>query len=222
MKKVSVILVAAGEGKRFGSLKQFSLLKGKSVLDWSLDIFDNHEAVKEIILVIKGANQKEKLFAKYKKITSIVEGGEQRQDSVKKGFDQICPQEEGIVLVHDAVRPLVGKDIISAVIRATFEKGAVIPAIPVEDTIKVVNKSEIQKTLKGTNLFKAQTPQGFSYFILKKAFEKALREKPYYATDEATLVEKAGEKVHIIEGSPRNIKITTLEDLEIAEALIEN
>ena len=220
MSRVSVIIVAAGEGKRFGSQKQYSLLKGKPVLDWSIQRFENHEAVNEIILVLKGADQKERLYSGYKKIARIVEGGEKRQDSVVNGFSKIDPEKVGIVLVHDAVRPLVGKDIISEVIKVASEKGAAIPVVPVEDTLKEVKQEEILITLKRTGLFRAQTPQGFSYSILKEALEKA-RKDDYYGTDEGSLVERIGKDVYAVEGSLKNIKITSLEDLEIAEALLE-
>lgn len=221
MERVTAIIVAAGEGKRFGSPKQFSILKGKPVLEWSLAIFETHEEVDEIILVLKGVDQKTGLFNSYRKIVGMVEGGEKRQDSVIKGFNRIDPEKGGIVLVHDGVRPLVQKDLISRVIKATSEKGAAIPAIPIEDTVKEVEGQEVLRTMDRERLFRVQTPQGFFYSILKEALEKT-REKQYYITDEASLVERTGNKVFVVQGDPKNIKITTPEDLRVAEVLFED
>ncbi|MFQ6069540.1 MAG: 2-C-methyl-D-erythritol 4-phosphate cytidylyltransferase [Candidatus Aminicenantales bacterium] len=220
MKRTSVIIVAAGEGKRFGSLKQFSLLKGKPVLDWTLDKFEHHERIEEIVLVLKNAEQKKRQYLKYTKISGIVEGGEKRQDSVMNGFDVVSLGKAEIVLVHDAVRPLVTKDIISGVIEVASEKGAAIPVLPVDDTVKQVSEGKVMRTIMRRNLFRVQTPQGFSYTLLRKALKKA-KEAGFYGTDEASLVERIGGKVYTVEGSRWNLKITTLEDLEVAEALIE-
>jgi len=151
----------------------------------------------------------------------VVEGGEERQDSVLNGFKMINPKKAGIVLVHDGVRPLVSKDLITRVIEVAFKKGAVIPALPLEDTVKEVTGKQVLRTLERQELFKIQTPQGFSYSILKKALDKAQAEG-YYGTDEAVLVERIGEKVAVVPGDPRNIKITVPEDLKIVEAYLED
>jgi len=221
MERVSAIIVAAGKGARFGSPKQLSMLKGKSVLDWTLEKFESHEAVDEIILVLRKEQEKRGSLAHYKKITAVVEGGEERQDSVLNGFKMINPKKAGIVLVHDGVRPLVSKDLITRVIEVAFKKGAVIPALPLEDTVKEVTGKQVLRTLERQELFKIQTPQGFSYSILKKALDKAQAEG-YYGTDEAVLVERIGEKVAVVPGDPRNIKITVPEDLKIVEAYLED
>lgn len=221
MKRVSAIIVAAGGGERFGSPKQLSLLKGKTILDWSLEKFETHEAVDEIVLVIRKEQGEEKSPAHYKKIVAVVEGGEERQDSVLNGFKMIDPKKAGIVLVHDGVRPLVSQDLISRVIAATSQKGAAVPALPIEDTVKEVAGEEVLRTLERKELFRIQTPQGFSYSILKKALDKALKEG-YYGTDEASLVERLGKKVYIVQGDPKNVKITVPEDLRAAEAFLED
>lgn len=221
MKKVSAVVVAAGEGKRFGAPKQFSLLKGKPVLDWSLEKFENHESVDEIILVLKDEARREKILARYKKIAAVVEGGERRQDSVFKGFSLIDPRKAGIVLVHDAARPLVDTGLISRVIEAALEKGAAIPALPLKDTVKEITGQEVCRTLERERLFKVQTPQGFSYSILKEALEKAQQEN-YYGTDEAALVERMGKRVYVVQGNPKNIKITVPEDIKLAEVFLED
>ncbi len=219
MERVSVIIVAAGRGDRFGSPKQLSLLKGKTVLDWSLEKFESHQAVDEIVLVLDEEQQKEKILGQYKKILAVVKGGEKRQDSVLNGFKRIDPEKAGIVLVHDGVRPLVSPALIDRVIEAALEKGAAIPALPLEDTVKEVTGEEIFRTIERQELCRAQTPQGFSYSVLKKALDKA-KEEGYYGTDEASLVERSGEKVYVVPGDPVNIKITVPEDLRVAEAFL--
>jgi 2-C-methyl-D-erythritol 4-phosphate cytidylyltransferase len=219
MKKVSAIIVAAGEGKRFGSAKQFALLKGKPVLDRTLETFEEHMKVTEVILVVREDWLREKYLNRYKKLVAVVRGGERRQDSVMVGFNQLKPDQSGIVLVHDGVRPLVGKDLISRVIEAAEQKGAAIPALSLEETIKRVEEGRVVRTLDRLTLFKVQTPQGFFYTTLERALRKA-KEDSFYGTDEASLVERIGEKVYIVEGDTQNIKITGPEDIHIAEALL--
>ncbi|NQT80540.1 MAG: 2-C-methyl-D-erythritol 4-phosphate cytidylyltransferase [Candidatus Aminicenantes bacterium] len=221
MNRVSVIVVAAGEGKRFGFAKQFALIKEKSVLDWCLEKFEVHEQVTDIILVLKEKTKEERFLKRYRKIAAVARGGRKRQDSVLSGFNQINPKKTEIVLVHDGVRPLVEEDLISRVIEATRTKGAVVPAIPVKDTIKLVEGQEVSRTLDRDKLFRIQTPQGFLYSILKKALNKA-KEENFYGNDEASLVERVGETVSIIQGDSKNIKITTPEDLKILEAFYES
>lgn len=221
MNRVSVIVVAAGEGKRFGFAKQFALIKEKSVLDWCLEKFEAHKQVTDIILVLKEKTKKERFLKRYRKIAAVARGGRKRQDSVMSGFNQINPKKTEIVLVHDGVRPLVEEDLISRVIEAVRTKGAVVPAIPVKDTIKVVEGHKVSRTLDREKLFRIQTPQGFLYSILKKALYKA-KEENFYGNDEASLVERVGETVSIVQGDSKNIKITTPEDLRILEAFYES
>ncbi len=219
MKRVSVIVVAAGEGKRFGGAKPYSLLKGKPILEWSLDTFEAHENVDEVILVLRDDSRKKDFSARYTKIVSVARGGEKRQDSVLSGFRQIDPTKAEIVLVHDGVRPLVSSELIGRIIKAVQEKGAVVPVIPLKDTVKRVDGQEVKKTLEREKLFRVQTPQGFDYSVLKAAFDQAAKED-FYGTDEAVLVERTGKKVYVVQGDPRNIKITTPEDIKIAEAFL--
>ena len=219
MKKVTVIVVAAGEGRRFGFAKQFALLKGKPVLDWCLDTFEAHKKVKEVVLVLKDDSVKQGYLERYGKIVAVTRGGEKRQDSVLSGFRQINPEKAGIVLVHDGARSLVSENLINRVIQATLEKGAVVPAVPVKDTIKFVEGKEVSQTLEREKLFRIQTPQGFFYHVLKTALDKA-QEDRFYGTDEASLVERTGERVCVVEGDPKNIKITTPDDLSIAEVYL--
>jgi 2-C-methyl-D-erythritol 4-phosphate cytidylyltransferase len=219
MKKVSAVIVAAGEGKRFGSAKQFALLRGKPVLDWSLETFNDHPGVDEIILVVPDVRSKKSYPARYRKIAAVVKGGQRRQDSVSLGFRTIDPRRAGIVLVHDGARPLAGRNLIKRVIEQTRKKGAVVPGLVLDETIKEAASGEVLETLDRTRLFRVQTPQGFFYPLLARALEKASADH-FYGTDEAALVERLGERVFIIDGDPRNIKITAPLDLKMAEALL--
>jgi 2-C-methyl-D-erythritol 4-phosphate cytidylyltransferase len=221
MKRVSVIVVAAGEGKRFGFSKQFALLKGKSVLDWSLEAFESHKDVSEVILVLKDDSKNTDYIERFRKIASIAKGGEKRQDSVLSGFHEIDPEKARIVLVHDGVRPLVSKELIDRVIEAAQEKKAVVPAVPLKDTVKLVDEQVVTRTLDRDKLFLIQTPQGFLYSTLKAAMDES-RKDDFYGTDEASLVERIGKKVTVVPGDPKNIKITTPEDMKIAEAFLED
>ena len=221
MSKVSAIIVAAGVGKRFGSAKQFALLRGKSVLDWSVEAFAAHAEVDEIVLVLPA----EEGGARYKKrggkVLAVVRGGERRQDSVVRGFERLNSGPADIVLVHDGVRPLVGQEVITRVIAKARECGAAIAAIPVEDTIKEAAGGVVVRTLDRENLQRVQTPQAFTLEVLDRALRKA-REDGFYGTDEAALVERAGHPVTVVLGDRRNIKITTAADLKIAEAFLED
>lgn len=223
MKRASVIaiIVAAGAGRRFGFSKQFALLRERPILERCLDKFEAHEQIKEIVLVLKDETQKEMLFRRYRKIRAVAKGGKKRQDSVLAGFSQIDPERAEIVLVHDGVRPLVESDLISRVIDRTLERGAAVPVIPVEDTIKLIEDKQVRQTLDRSRLFRVQTPQGFSYSVLREALDSA-REAGFYGTDEAALVERIGKEVSVVRGDPRNIKITTPLDLRLAEALLED
>jgi 2-C-methyl-D-erythritol 4-phosphate cytidylyltransferase len=221
MKRVSVIVVAAGEGRRFGGAKPYALLKGKPLLEWSLEAFETHEDVAEVILVLRDDFREKDYSQRFTKIVSVARGGEKRQDSVLSGFRQIDSTKAEIVLVHDGVRPLVSRELISRIIAAVQEKEAVVPAIPLKDTVKRVDGQEVKQTLEREKLFRVQTPQGFFYSVLKAAFEHAGKED-FYGTDEAALVEKTGKKVYVVQGDPKNIKITTPEDIQIAEAFIED
>jgi 2-C-methyl-D-erythritol 4-phosphate cytidylyltransferase len=221
MDRVTAIIVAAGEGKRFGLAKQFAPLKGKSVLDWCLEKFEKHPGIDNIVLVIGEPHPSQEYARKYKKITSVTEGGERRQDSVYAGLGCVDEKITRIVLIHDGARPLVGEDLIKRTIEAAGKKEAVVPVIPLDDTIKRVEGERIIQTEDRTHLYRSQTPQGFSCSLLKEAFISARRDG-FYGTDEASLVERVGKKVFVIQGDPKNIKITTQDDLRVAEVLIED
>jgi 2-C-methyl-D-erythritol 4-phosphate cytidylyltransferase len=160
-------------------------------------------------------------LGKYAKIAAIAKGGERRQDSVYSGLSCLDTRETGIVLVHDGARPLVGKDLIRRIVDTAKSREAVIPVLPMEETIKRVAEKKVLRTEERGHLFRVQTPQGFSFSLLWEAHARA-REDRFDGTDEAALVERLGKDVFVIPGERRNLKITTQEDMKIAEALIED
>jgi 2-C-methyl-D-erythritol 4-phosphate cytidylyltransferase len=219
MTGVCAIIVAAGEGRRFGSAKQFAALKGRPLLDWTLDAFETHPEVGEIVLVLPDEKAGAGFIERHPKITAVVRGGRRRQDSVRRGFARVRAGADKVVLVHDGVRPLVSREVISRVIREAGRRGAAVPVVPVEDTIKETVRGKVIRTVDRAHLYRVQTPQGFLYAVLEKALRRASLEKST-ATDEAALAERAGAEVRAVEGDPRNIKVTTPSDLKLAEALL--
>lgn len=183
--------------------------------------FNSHVQVADIVLVLASDIKKEEYIRRFPKISAVVVGGGHRQDSVVAGFNQVDPLKTSFVLIHDGVRPLADHALLSRVIAATKENGVAVPAIAIEDTVKAVEGEKVIKTVDRTKLRRVQTPQGFSYPILKAALDQA-REDNYLGTDEAALVERIGREVVIVEGDPRNIKITTPEDIQIAEVYLED
>jgi len=220
MSRTSAIIVAAGTGKRFGEPKQFAYLRGKPVLEWTLERFEAHAEVNALVLVLPDEEDLKHYRMRYPKIVDIVRGGERRQDSVWQGFRLISPSAPEVVLVHDGARPLVSADLISRVIAAALADGAAVPVLPLEETIKEVREGRIAGTVDRTFLARAQTPQGFRYDVLKKVLDAARRDR-FYGTDEAALAERVGIRVTAVPGDPRNIKITTPVDIKISEALLD-
>lgn len=223
---ISVIMPAAGLSLRMGAniRKPFIMIGGKPIFFYTLEKFSKLERVKEIILVV---NEKDRSTVvetwsdelKAYKVTNIVTGGERRQDSIHNGLSHLDP-DTNFVLVHDAVRPLIKSDEIEAVIKTTEEKGAAILSSPMKLTVKQVDSNlEIIKTVPRHDLWMAQTPQGFKRDMLVNAYDK-IKDANEEFTDDAEVVEKAGYTVGIVSGSYDNIKITTREDLKIAESLL--
>jgi len=220
MRRVAALVVAAGRGRRFGSLKQFAPLGGKPVLAWSLEAFESDRSVAEIVLVLPDKRLGGQFTAVFRKITAVVKGGPERQDSVAEGFRRIDPRAVDLVLVHDGARPLVSRELIHRIIEKAEARGAAIPVISIEDTLKEIARGKIVRTLDRTNLVRVQTPQGFAYELLKKALFRAERDR-FYGTDEAALVERLGIGIFAVAGDPKNIKITTPHDLKMAEAILD-
>lgn len=230
--EVIAIVPAAGIGKRFGTgtHKQFETLQGKPVLIWPLEIFQSIQSIQEIIPVLAhdDMEQGREIFARYRitKIKKIAPGGKERQDSVWNGL-KLVGDKQSIILIHDGVRPLIEKHLVESLIQEMLgnlpETGrcdGIVPGVPPKDTVKEASGRIVKKTLKRNMLWAIQTPQIFPYKIIYNAYEKAIQEG-YYSTDDAALVEKYKGKVCIGPGSYRNIKITTPEDLKIAELLMK-
>ena len=224
--RVVAVIPAGGTGARLGASvpKQFLPLGGVPMLLHSLRAFDRAPSVDAVILVVPHEERRRALtdvIERYnvKKVQKVVAGGETRQQSVHNGLKEIGPDVE-IVVVHDAVRPFVTEDLIEQSIEAARKGGAVIVAVPMKDTPKQAGPGrQVQRTLDRDDLWLAQTPQTFRRDLLLEAYEKAAVER-LQATDDAALVERLGHKVGIVAGTWENIKITTPEDLVIAEAIL--
>jgi len=217
---VGVVIVAAGRGTRMGTLesKQFLMLQDKPIVVHTIEAFQSHERITEIVLVT-GAEDIERCrgwIEKYKldKVIQVIAGGTERQYSVYRGLKELSTQW---VMVHDGVRPFVEEGHIEACYQCAKLKGASVLAVPVKDTIKQVNgEGIVVSTPDRRSLWAIQTPQTFRLSELKAAYERADREG-YLGTDDASLAERAGIEVSVVEGSYSNIKITTPEDLDFAE-----
>lgn len=219
------IIAAAGAGTRMASdrPKQFLLLAGTPVIFHTLKVFEQCDSIDEVIVVLPAEESAGflSLAGKFgvRKLARVVPGGITRADSVKRGLTAIRSATAEIVAVHDGVRPFVTVEEIDATVAAAKSEGAAILVAPVTDTIKQVGDEAVVKTLDRGALRRALTPQCFRYELLREAYSHADVNDPSL-TDESALVEQLGKRVSIVEGSARNIKITTAEDLAIAEAIL--
>jgi len=220
---VTAIIAAGGHGARFGGdlPKQLIALAGRPILQRSVDAFVQHDRITDLVVSLPAglaANVPAYLRSSSKPI-QVVEGGDRRQDSVARAFARLASDVD-IVVVHDAVRPLVTAVLIDQTVDAAIAHGAAIAALPATDTVKRSNeRGFIVETLPRSGIFLAQTPQAFRIGILREA----LTSDPSTAdaTDESALVERAGYAVRVVAGDPRNVKITTADDLELAERLLK-
>ena len=214
------IIVAAGSGSRFRSdkPKQFLEINGRSVLAHTIGRFESAPSVDSIVIVLAADHVADFDHSGFSKVIAVVAGGETRADSVLRGLKEAKDDAE-IIAVHDGARPLVTVHEIEATIEMAKETGAACLVAPVTDTIKSVRGGEIAATLDRDKLRRALTPQAFKTHVLCAAFENA---DLAAATDECYLVEKLGHPIAVVEGSPRNIKITHPEDLVLAEALLSS
>ena len=221
----TAIIVAAGQGKRFGAErpKQFLEICGKPLLIYTLQQFNICPAIDEIVLVLSaGEIENFKPNAeKYnlKKLSKIISGGNTRAESVLNGLNTIDAKTAEVVAVHDGARPLVSVEEIAQTVEKARETGAACLVGKVVDTIKEIKDGKIVKTINREHLRRALTPQCFRYEVLKRAF--AENEIGEIITDECFLVEKLGVEIAIVEGSAKNIKITTPEDFLLAESLLK-
>ena len=217
--RTAAIIVAAGSGSRFGSdtPKQFLEINGKPVIAYTVERFQAAPSVDSILIVLAPERIAEFDASRYSKIQDVVAGGTSRAASVLNGIKSI-DRETDVVAVHDGARPLVTAEEIESTIAKAKETGAACLVAPVTDTIKSIRGGEIVATLDRDKLRRAMTPQAFKIEVLRAAFENADLDA---ATDECYLVEKLGHPIAIVEGSPRNIKITHAEDLILAETLLK-
>jgi 2-C-methyl-D-erythritol 4-phosphate cytidylyltransferase len=217
------ILVAAGRGERMGAKqpKAFLDLGGQPLLLRAALAFDDAPSVQLVVAVVPEDELEaaRSFLGKLQTSIVVVPGGRRRQDSVLEGLKQVPGGFGGVVLVHDAARPLVDVRLIEDVVRAAEDEGAALPVLPVVDTIKRLREGRVTETLDREGLGAAQTPQGFRFDLLVSAYEAAFRDQ-VTVTDEAMAVERLGAPVRVVRGSPRNRKITTPEDLAWAEALV--
>jgi len=231
--KVFVIIPAAGLGTRMGVAhagqaplrsKQFLELNGVPILIHTLRKFAAAPQVDSIWIAMRKAEIEgfapALAAAELGKPVHLVEGGEHRQESVGNVLDALPAHPDDLVLIHDAVRPFVSQETITGVIEQTRRHGAAIAGVPAVDTIKRVERraegAVVEATIPREQIVQAQTPQGFRYGLLSPIFNEA-RIEGFQGTDEASLLERAGQPVHVVMGSARNIKITTPADLELAE-----
>ncbi|KAA3597937.1 MAG: 2-C-methyl-D-erythritol 4-phosphate cytidylyltransferase [Calditrichaeota bacterium] len=221
----SVVIPAAGIGKRMNSTrpKQFLEINSKPILAYTLEKFSKIKVVSEIVISTSKDcfSEVEQIVSKISFINfKIVEGGKERQDSVFNGL-KACKNQD-FILVHDGVRPFVNENEILEVFKKAQELGGAILAVKVKDTIKFGENGLVKETPNREKLWSVQTPQGFRFEVLFEAERKA-KEQNFYSTDESALVEKyfPSQKIGIIEGSYSNIKITSPEDLILAEKLLQ-
>jgi len=221
----SVVIAAAGKGSRMGmeSNKQYLELRGKPVLAMTIQRFEDCNLIDEIIVV---ANEAETEYCRrnvverygFKKVKAVVTGGPTRRQSVYNGLQRVSPGC-GIVLIHDGARPFIEAHTIEACIDAAEKYGASVAAVPAKDTIKRADGDDfVDETIDRSSLWYIQTPQAFLFGLIMDAHTKA-EQDGFDGTDDAVLAERLGHKVKLVTGSYTNIKITTREDLILAEAM---
>ena len=226
--RVEVIIAAGGTGRRFGEgqPKQFYLLKGKPILSWAIGRFEECVLVDRIILAVPrgmGKYTRQHVLSPfgYKKVKTVVEGGKERRDSVLQGLNML-ETDTDTVLVHDGVRPIISEELIRKVIQATQRWEAVVPGLPLRETIKQVGRDNLVSwTLDRKSIYLIQTPQGFKKDLICRAYAQ-VKKRGWVASDDASLVEKLGAKVKMIPGEETNIKITSPQDLVLSELFLED
>lgn len=224
LKTCGVVIVAAGTASRMGGIdKVMAPLKGEPMIARTVRIFQECDAISEIVivtredLIIPITDLCRDMYAS--KVKAVVRGGSSRQESVSLGLNALSNKVK-LAAVHDGARPLITWQVIDRVVRAANSYGAAAPAVPVKDTIKVVEGRVVKNTPDRSTLFAVQTPQIFDFDILRAALKKAEKDGAA-VTDDCSAVELMGMSVKIVEGDEHNIKVTTPMDLRIAEMLLE-
>ena len=237
-KGCTAIVLAAGQGRRMGTKiqKQYLELDGKPVLYYSLHVFEQSETIDDIILVVGEGQEsycRSEIIEKYHltKVKAVIPGGKERYASVYFALKYMNEQKnvagaaaEGIVFIHDGARPFVDEAMIQRAYCEASEQGACVVGMPVKDTIKIADEGGYAKqTPDRKNVWMIQTPQTFSYALIYEAYEEMLKTEDTAITDDAMVLERIkGKKSKLIEGSYRNIKITTPEDLLIANVYLQH
>jgi 2-C-methyl-D-erythritol 4-phosphate cytidylyltransferase len=225
---IAAIIAAAGIGVRMGHTiaKPYMLLGNKPILAHTLAVFETIKEIREVIVVVHPEELdycQEKVISPFgfKKVLRLVPGGKERQDSVYNALKALRNEDNlEIILVHDGVRPFVTPEQVARVIQAARSCGAAILGLPAQDTLKTVDgEGLIRQTLDRKDVWQVQTPQAFQTPLLWRAFTEAYS-RDFYGTDEASLVEALLQPVAIVPGSPLNLKITTPDDLALAEAIL--
>lgn len=226
MDRVIAIIPSAGRGLRMSSMveKPYILLNGRPILAHTLDVFEQCHEVDGVVVVVEPDKVSEcraqvVAYFGYTKVLDIIAGGLTRQESVYRGL-QWLGSHSVMVIVHDAARPLILPELIRETIRVCHRDGAALVAVPVKDTVKIVRNRVVESTPDRSTVWLAQTPQTFSTELLKEAHERALREA-YVGTDDSSLVERMGHPVSVVPGTYENLKITTPEDLDLAEQILQ-
>ena len=222
---VSAVIVAAGSSKRMNNgVDKLSLqIGGRSILAWTISRFEMTEIIDEIIIVTREEEiENVKDLAKeegFKKISSIVRGGSHRQNSTQNGLKAVS-SKTSVVLVHDGARPLIHPSDIKKIAESADKNGAALLAVRSKDTVKEVSRGRVKRTLPRESIWLAQTPQGFRKELLQEAFLSADRDE-IIGTDEASLIERMGKEVVIVEGEHNNFKVTVPADVDIVRALLK-
>ena len=221
-KPCGAVLVAAGSASRMGGIdKVMAPLRGEPMILRTAEVFQRSESIKEIVIVTREdlIGPITDLCAGLSKVKAVIRGGSSRQESVRLGLNAL-PREILLAAVHDGARPLVSEALIDRTIRAAHTYGAAAPAVPVKDTVKVMEAGFVKSTPDRSALRAVQTPQVIDRDLLLGALEKAEKEGTA-VTDDCSAVEHIGMKVRLVEGEERNLKVTTPLDLKIAELLLE-
>ena len=219
--QAGAVIVGAGSSQRLGADKVFLPLAGKPLLAWSVDVCQNCELLSQIVIVLNESNldSGRNLVAErgWSKVVGVCLGGERRQDSVRQGLKEL--KRCDWVVIHDGARPFLTLDLIRDGLEAAWGTGAATAAVPVKDTIKLGDDNEmVRETLHRQRLWAVQTPQVFRFDIITRAHGQVTDE----VTDDATLAERLGYEVKLYMGSYQNIKITTPEDLALAEIVVKD
>jgi 2-C-methyl-D-erythritol 4-phosphate cytidylyltransferase len=224
MNKVYAIIPAGGSGKRIGGNKpkQFMTFNGRELIAYTINIFNKCKKVDEIIVAVQPEYieliEKIKYNFGFDKLTKIVEGGKERQDSVFNALISLKADKKDFVLVHDAARPLLPQKVLDNAIDTAIKKGNAVVAIKAKDTL-VNGREIIFNYINRGEISYIQTPQVFKYTTLLKAMQKA-RDESFLGTDESMLVTRMGEIVNLVEGSSLNFKVTTESDIELFHQIV--